>query len=78
MGVDTMGSKPAKILTLQADAPKPPKGHPNSQSVIYRENKITDFKEKVTMRHNPSAPEISRRVRAHARPLPDPSWLVLD
>ena len=58
MGVGgAMGSKPAKILTLQADAPKPPEGYLNSQRVLYSQNKITDFKKKVTMRHIPTAPE---------------------
>ena len=41
-----MGSKPAKILTLQADAPEPPKGNLNSQRELYSENKITNFKKK--------------------------------
>ena len=39
MGVGVaMGNKPAKILTLQADAPKPPEGYLNSQRVLYSQN----------------------------------------
>ena len=71
MGVSAMGSKPAKILTLQADAPKPPEGYLNAQRVMYSQNKVTDYKKKVAMRHIPTAPEKIldapelKRARAH-------------
>lgn len=49
---------PAKILTLQADAPKPPEGYLNSLRVLYTQNKISDFsKKKQTTRYIPQAPE---------------------
>jgi len=49
---------PAKILTLQSDAPKPPEGYLNAQRVLYTQNKISDFKsKKVTTRYIPQAPE---------------------
>ena len=58
---DSMGmgqtNKPHKILTLQADAPKPPEGHLNSQRVLYTQNKVSDMKKKVSMRYIPQAPE---------------------
>ena len=49
---------PAKILTLQADAPKPPEGHLNNLRVLYTQNKITDYsKKRTTSRYIPQAPE---------------------
>jgi WD40 repeat protein len=53
-----LGTKgPAKILTLQADAPKPPEGHINNMRVLYSQNKVTDYKKKTTTRYIPQAPE---------------------
>lgn len=51
------GKGPAKILTLQADAPKPPEGHINNMRVLYSQNKVSDYKKKTTMRYIPQAPE---------------------
>jgi cell division cycle protein 20 (cofactor of APC complex) len=48
---------PAKILTLQADAPAPPAGHINSMRVLYSQNKVSDYKKKTTTRYIPQAPE---------------------
>ena len=49
---------PAKILTLQAEAPKPPEGYINNMRVLYTQNKINDYsKKKVTNRYIPQAPE---------------------
>jgi cell division cycle protein 20 (cofactor of APC complex) len=53
-----LGTKgPAKILTLQADAPKPPEGHINNMRVLYSQNKVADYKKKTTTRYIPQAPE---------------------
>jgi cell division cycle protein 20 (cofactor of APC complex) len=48
---------PAKILTLQQDAPKPPEGYINNMRVLYSQNRVTDYKKKTTMRYIPQAPE---------------------
>eukprot|EP00291_Cryptomonas_curvata_P001421 CAMPEP_0172199640 /NCGR_PEP_ID=MMETSP1050-20130122/28810_1 /TAXON_ID=233186 /ORGANISM="Cryptomonas curvata, Strain CCAP979/52" /LENGTH=107 /DNA_ID=CAMNT_0012876705 /DNA_START=143 /DNA_END=462 /DNA_ORIENTATION=+ len=44
----TLASSIAKILTLQADAPKPPEGHLNNLRVLYTQNKISDYSKKKT------------------------------
>ena len=61
MGVGAMGSK-----TRWGSRCRP------TPTSLYSQNKTNDFKKKVTMRHNPSAPEKSRRVQAHGQ-LPEPT-----